>query len=248
MSEPAALHVRTRASRALWLAAFTASLLAVPVPAPGAGASEWVARLMAPEEHPLTSYRATRHLVASTRKGKMQGAITAETMLDAGAFRYTVIEEQGSGVIVGKVLKAALQGEQEAIAEGAPQRLGLTPQNYEFLDPSGDLPGVILLPIRPRQHHVMLIDGTVTLDAATGDLLSVEGQPSKRPSFWTRRVRINRRYARINGVRVPVAMESHSDVLIVGASSFAMTYCYDEINGEPLTQEAIASAAPICQR
>jgi hypothetical protein len=45
-------------------------------------------------------------------------------------------------------------------------------------------------------------------------------------------VHIVREYARLIGVRVPVAMSSTADVLIVGSSSFSMTYKYTEINGE----------------
>lgn len=44
-------------------------------------------------------------------------------------------------------------------------------------------------------------------------------------------MRIERRYARIGGVRVPISMTSTADVLIVGQSTFAMTYCYEEVNG-----------------
>jgi hypothetical protein len=59
----------------------------------------------------------------------------------------------------------------------------------------------------------------------------VEGELSRRPSFWTRNVRILREYARIDGVHVPVAMSSTASVLLVGASTFSMTYKYTEING-----------------
>ena len=59
----------------------------------------------------------------------------------------------------------------------------------------------------------------------------IEGLLAKRPSFWTRWVRIERHYTRIGGVRVPTSMTSTADVLIVGQSTFAMTYCYEEVNG-----------------
>jgi predicted kinase len=59
----------------------------------------------------------------------------------------------------------------------------------------------------------------------------VHGCTVSAPSVWTRRVRIVREYARLEGVHVPVAMRSTADVLIVGASSFDMTYEYAEING-----------------
>jgi len=39
------------------------------------------------------------------------------------------------------------------------------------------------------------------------------------------------------GVHVPVSMRSTADVLVVGSSSFAMTYRYTEINGKPVPGE-----------
>jgi len=59
----------------------------------------------------------------------------------------------------------------------------------------------------------------------------VEGLLVKRPSFWTRRVEVVRRYARVGGVRLPVSMESTAQVLVVGTSTFSMTYEYESING-----------------
>jgi hypothetical protein len=77
----------------------------------------------------------------------------------------------------------------------------------------------------------MLIDGAMFLSPDEGDLVRVEGVLVRRPSFWTRRVSVVRRYARVAGVRAPVAMESTAQVLIVGAASFAMTYDYEMVNG-----------------
>jgi hypothetical protein len=76
----------------------------------------------------------------------------------------------------------------------------------------------------------------VFLTGDTADLVRVEGEPSERPSFWTRHVHIVREYARVGGVRVPVAMHSTADVLIVGSSTFSMTYQYSDINGSPVAQ------------
>ena len=78
---------------------------------------------------------------------------------------------------------------------------------------------------------MMLIDGSLFLRSDSADLVRVEGELSQRPSFWTRKVRIVREYDRLDGVHVPVAMRSTADVLIVGSSSFSMTYQYAEING-----------------
>jgi hypothetical protein len=76
----------------------------------------------------------------------------------------------------------------------------------------------------------LLIAGSILLTEDQADLVRVEGRLVKRPSFWTRRVHVVRQYARVDGVRVPVAMESTADVLLVGRSTFSMRYEYEAIN------------------
>lgn len=63
-----------------------------------------------------------------------------------------------------------------------------------------------------------------------GNLVRLEGQLATNPSFWTRRVDVVRRYERIAGVRVPVALESVAHVRIAGRSTFRMSYDYLTIN------------------
>ncbi len=86
--------------------------------------------------------------------------------------------------------------------------------------------------VRPRRKSVMLVNGALFIEPDSADLVRIEGELSKRPSFWTRRVRVVREYERLEGVHVPVSMSSTADVLIVGASTFSMTYRYTEINGK----------------
>ena len=74
------------------------------------------------------------------------------------------------------------------------------------------------------------------IESDSADLIRVEGELSQRPSFWTRRVHVVREYDRVGGVHVPISMKSTADVLIVGSSSFSMTYRYSEINGKLVSQ------------
>jgi len=203
-----------------------------------AGPTALIERFLAPDDNPLVSYRALRRLTASTRGGRTQAMVEAWTMLDpAHGFRFEVVSEEGSSIIRNKVLLAALRAEQEAVASSArDHQAALIPANYEFLDASAAPINLVKVVVRPRRKHVMLVDGAVFLEPESADLVRVEGELSRRPSMWTRRVRVCREYSRINGVHVPVAMQSTAEVLIVGASSFSMTYRYVEINGKPVEQ------------
>jgi len=214
----------------LFVLVLTALLRQGPVLEPPAALVE---RFLEPEAQPLTSYRAHRHLRASTRGGKMIGEMDVLTMLDPErGFTFEVLSESGSSLIRRRVLLAALLAEQRA-ATAARQEVALTRDNYDFgaAAPADDAPAA--LSVRARRKSVMLVNGTLFLDS-DADLVRVEGELADRPSFWTRKVRVTRRYGKIGGVHVPVRMESVADIRIVGASTFEMSYRYLEINGHPV--------------
>jgi len=198
--------------------------------------SEIIDRFLAPDDKPLVSYRAFRHLAASTRGGKMSASIEAWTTLDpVHGFSYEITAREGSALVQRKVLVAALDAEKDAVQSVTNKaQSALTPANYEFLDVNPVNDRMVRLDVRPRRKHVMLINGHLVIESDSADLVRVEGDLSQRPSFWTRRVHVVREYERVGGVHVPVSMKSTADVLIVGNSSFSMDYQYAEINGKPI--------------
>ena len=230
----------TRASR--WLAclaavaavqAGAARVLSGQMPLPVR--SEFIDRFLAPEQTPLVSYKAVRHLTASTRGGKMSASLDAWTSLDPiRGFTYEITKREGSALIQNRVLVAALEAEENAVKATDRDQSALTPANYEFLDINQETARLVKMDVRPRRKHVMLVNGALILEADSADLVRIDGDLSKRPSFWTRRVHVVREYERLEGVHVPVSMSSTADVLIVGSSMFSMTYRYTEINGKAI--------------
>ena len=183
------------------------------------------------------SYRAKR--VLSARAGSRDATLVAMTARDAaGNFTYEILSEDGSGIIRTKVLRAALEAEQKAKAQAQTARAAVTTENYTFKTTGSPADGVERILIKPRRNEAMMIDGAILLNADDGDLLKIQGLLVKRPSFWTRRVEIERQYARISGQRVPVSMSSIADVLFVGRSTFDMRYEYESIEGVPVAESA----------
>ena len=199
--------------------------------------SSLLARFFAADAQPLISYRAFRHMTASTRGGKMSASLDAWTALDPQrGFTYEITRMDGSGIIQKHVLVKALEAEQDAVQSTTNKaQSALTAANYEFLDMSPVSDRMVRVNVKPRRNHVMLINGHLLIESDSADLVRVEGELSKRPSFWTRRVQVVREYDRIGGVHVPISMKSTADVLIVGSSSFSMDYKYVEINGKPIS-------------
>jgi hypothetical protein len=190
-----------------------------------------VERFLNATDTPLVSYRAVRHLEAAARNGSMRATLTAITSLDPEAgFQFEVVEESGSGVIRNKVLRAALEAERRARNSTDRERGALSRMNYVFGPAAVIEPGLVRVEIQPRRDDTLLIDGSILLTEEQADLVRIEGRLVKRPSFWTRRVEVVRHYARVDGVRVPVSMESTAEVLLVGRSTFSMRYEYEAIN------------------
>jgi hypothetical protein len=195
-------------------------------------------RLSSPDLRPPFQYRALRHLTATSRGGRMAATLDAWTTLENGQFSFDVISENGSALIRHHVLLAALEAERDSQTAEAREQAALTTANYEFLALSEAPDRTLRLDIRPRRRNVMLVDGSLYFEEQSADLVRVEGELSKRPSLWTRHVRITREYQRIAGVNVVVAMKSNADVLMAGDSLFTMTYDYAVINGHPVGQQS----------
>jgi hypothetical protein len=92
--------------------------------------------------------------------------------------------------------------------------------------------------LKPKRKDVLLVDGRMVLSQDGSELLRVEGRLSKNPSFWTSLVNVIRHYARIDGVRVPIATESTAKVKFAGTSHLDVRYEYVTINGRSVSLEA----------
>ena len=218
----------------MWVMAFTLVAGSAVLPAGATASSGYTfASFFGRSEQPLKEYRAYRRMHASTEKAQHEAWLDAWTELKDGRFSYQIVSERGSEAVRGKVLRAMLAREEELVNSGNVDRGELTPANYEFTEAGRDTDGARVVQLKPRRNDPLLVEGRAVLNDG-GDLLRVEGRLSKNPSFWTSLVNIVRRYARIGGVRVPVATETTAKVKFVGTSQLQVLYDYETINGRPV--------------
>jgi hypothetical protein len=231
--------------RGLWVVTFTllagSAVLPAHEPAPPANP---IANFFSRSEQPLRQYRALRRMHTASANGKYEAWLEAWTELKDGRFTYQIVSERGSDMARGKVLRPMLAREQELVNKGDTTRSEYTPDNYEFLEAGRDDDGARVVQIKPRRNDVMLVDGRAVLNDG-GDLLRVEGKLSKNPSFWTSLVNIVRRYARIGGVRVPVATETTAKVKFLGTAQMQVFYDYQSVNGRPVALSEQRSGEPV---
>ena len=238
-------RIRTRLSRvSLWGLVFTVMLSLAAGSRPAAREGAPGGRYLGEQdEQPLTQYRAYRRMHAQSEKFGQEAWLEAWTELDGRGFRYTVVSESGSDYIRNKVLKAVLRREQELVNAGAGGQSELTSDNYHFEETPG-ADGERYVTMKPKRKDVLLVDGRMVLSRERGELLRVEGRLSKNPSFWTSLVNVIRHYARLDGVRVPIATESVAKVKLAGVSHLEVRYEYETINGRTVSLAARGSAMP----
>ena len=193
-------------------------------------------------------YRALRHLEARTLRFSSSAWMDVWTEADVTGFRYRIVREGGSESIRKKVFRSLLELERKSWAPGELNPAGVTPRNYSFDDviAPADTDGLAKLGVKALRKDVLLINGSIFLKPENGDMVRMEGRLAKTPSFWTRRVDVVKRYERLNGVRLPVALESVAEIVIYGRATFSMTYDYESINdrrvGNPQLREVGATA------
>lgn len=225
----------SRLSRAP-VAVLALAILAATVYGSGADmpqSSPVLQRFLSAEDPARVTYRALRHLEAHNDKFDKTGWMDVWTEVDRdGAFRFDVVAQGGSEYIRERVMVPALETEQKMWLQHSTDRAALTPDNYIFEDRGACGDGLVTFGVKPRRQDAMLVDGSLFVRPADAELVRLEGQLVKPPSFWTRHVRIVRWYERIGGVRLPVATESVANVLIAGRSTFRMTYEYETVNGQ----------------
>jgi hypothetical protein len=238
-------HRTQRLSRLVIGATLLLGAAATPGAAPDREAVP--ARIAPATEQPLRQYRAYRRMHARNDHFDQEAWLEAWTELDERGFRYTIVSERGSDYIRSKVLKAVLKREQELVADGDCGRSELTPENYEFEEMQhGD--GEQYVALKPKRKDVLLVDGRMVLSEDGRELLRVEGRLSKNPSFWTSLVNVIRHYARLDGVRVPIATESTAKVKFAGLSHLDVHYEYETINNRPVSLAARRTQPPTSVR
>jgi hypothetical protein len=219
------------------LSSATPHALTEPGQKPGAGGSETLTAFLQREAAWPPPNRAYRRLQASNRRFDKDAWLEAITQYQPGrGFTFDIVGQGGSSLILGKVLRPALEAEAKALRDN-PRRTALSPENYaitEVAPGASDATGLVTLKLDPRRKEPFLVAGFVTVTSGEARVTRIEGRLAKNPSFWTTRVDVVRSYAVVQGFNMPVLLESKAEMRLVGTSEFRMTIRYESIAGKPV--------------
>lgn len=176
----------------------------------------------------LDSYDATRHYAVKYAgfDVKIAGAMVVQVHYDrASGKRFHILSQSGSKLLCDKVLKKAVDSEEEAAQDKS--STALTPANYSFQLLGTDLLNgrpSYLLHVDPLRPGKFLYRGKVWVDAADFTVAKIEVEPAKNPSMWISHSSILNTYAPTDGIWLPQSNRSDSKIRIGGTAELTIDY------------------------
>jgi hypothetical protein len=170
------------------------------------------------------TYRIEYQGFPGTRSAEM---VVKLKYLSPGKKEFVIQSETGSKLIIDKVLKNLLEAEQEELAPEIQRRSALTEDNYRFrlIGHGGGLSaGTYVLQVEPRRKDKFLYRGRIWVDAGDFAVVRLEAEPTKNPSFWTRKAAIVQVYTKVSDFWLPARNHSITAIRLGGHADLTVEY------------------------
>jgi hypothetical protein len=188
------------------------------------------------QDRTLLEFRALRKFYAANFRFKTDSTMYVQTVFRRpDQLQSTVTSHEGSNLIRSRVFDKILEAENETRARKDKQQVDIIPANYDFaLIGAEDCGGrtCYRMRISPKRRDKYSLDGEVWIDAEDYSIVRIHGAPAKRPSIWTLKTEIDRRYKKVDGVWLPERLDSFSSIMIAGHSVLSIEYTYNSVQTE----------------
>jgi hypothetical protein len=188
------------------------------------------------QDRKLLEFRVLRKFYAANFRFKIDSTMYVQTIFRRpDQLQSTVTSSEGSSLIRSHVFDKILEAENETRARKDKQQVDIIPSNYDFaLVGAEDCNGrsCYRMRISPKRRDKFSLDGEVWIDAQDYSIVRIHGAPARRPSIWTLKTEIDRRYMKVDGVWLPERMDSSSNIMIGGHSVLSIEYKYDSVHTE----------------
>jgi hypothetical protein len=141
--------------------------------------------------------------------------------------QFTMVSEEGSKLLVNRVVKKALESEEEAAKPDFRRRSALDGSNYEFQLVGNDSEAgrpCYLLAVKARREDKYLYNGRICVDAADYAVARIEATPAKNPSFWINKASIDSHSRKYGDFWLPASIHSTSHVRLGGDAELKIDY------------------------
>jgi outer membrane lipoprotein-sorting protein len=189
-----------------------------------------LARMNLERAEALLSYQSTRvyRLEYKGFPGGREAEMVVKVKYRApGTKEFEIVSETGSKLLIDRVFKKLLQGEQEALEAENQKRIAINQENYEFTmigcetGPSGP---AYVLSVKPRTKNKFLFQGRIWVDAEQFAVVRIAVEPAQKPSFWIKDTRIETLYVNVNDFWLPAHNHSLTAVRMGGHADFSIEY------------------------
>jgi len=176
----------------------------------------------------LKHYEAIRHYQVQYKGfGKLIAAkMDVEMNFDSLSGKsFHIVSQSGSKLLCDKVLRRAVDSEEEASKDRTSTALNRA--NYRFeLAGTEQLDGrpTYILQVDPLKDNKFLYRGKVWVDAADYGVVKIAVEPAKNPSFWISRTQIENTNSKTNGIWLPQKNRSESKIRIGGSAVLTIDY------------------------
>jgi outer membrane lipoprotein-sorting protein len=189
------------------------------------------------------TYRLEYRGFPSNREAEMVASVVYQA---PESKEFTILSQNGSKLIIDRVFRKLLEGEQEAMKAENRIRTALNTGNYSFeltgYETSGPDSNYVFQ-VEPKSPSKFVYRGKIWVDARDFAVSRMQVEPAKSPSFWTKRSQIEHTYAKVDGFWLPKQNRSVSTIRLGGLAVLTIDYSQYKIR-DPL---AAASAGEVTQ-
>jgi hypothetical protein len=132
--------------------------------------------------------------------GETRAQVVAALQFTApDAKTFAILESRGSDFLRDRIINRMMRTEIEHEQLSKRTRAAISPGNYEFADVLDEGENFVIAVV-PRRHDELLFKGRIWITKEGFHLKRIEGELTKNPSSWTRRIHFVSEYAPVNGV------------------------------------------------
>jgi hypothetical protein len=167
--------------------------------------------------HYHVEYNGVTHLSADMDVDAEEDARTGKSL--------RIVAQTGSKMLCEKVLRHAVESEQEAAADH--NNSSLTTTNYHFTLAGMEAVNgraAYVLAVEPIRATRFLYRGRIWIDAAEFALVRIDASPARSPSFWIARTLIEQSFAQVGEQWVPARNRSETHVRVGGTALLTIDF------------------------
>jgi hypothetical protein len=194
-------------------------------------AGEIVARMVANDlarQASIDGYDGMRRYVLDNQKFQKRAEMLVHVQGDRdGTKHFEVVSEGGWKSAHKHVFNKMLESETETSRPDMRASTKMIPENYDFALIGTELVGgraAYVLEVRPKRSEKYLFEGRIWVDAEDYALARAEGEPAKKPSFWTKKVHFVQLYRKCGPVWFPLSTQSVTEAHIFGTTDVSIEY------------------------